>query len=76
MGEQVQWILGEGVLQQEERAAPEIWSTDMGWGGSARPRTGEGCGGGEHHSAHPGIEVCTKFPGKGTQCLVGRGEGG
>lgn len=49
-GGQVHWILGEGVLQQEERAAPEgsgaqIW----GAGGSARPRTGEGWRGGEHH---------------------------
>lgn len=44
-GAQVQWILGEGVWQQEERAAPErssaqIWSGGVG-GVHARWRTGK-----------------------------------
>lgn len=46
----------------------------MGLGvGERQTKDGEGCGGGEHHSAHPRMRVCTSFLGKGPKYLLEEG---
>lgn len=77
MGEQVQWILGEGVLHQEERAAPEIWSTDMGWGGGA-PDQGPGKVVGEGNTTQhtPESRFVPSFLGKGPSASLEEGKVG